>query len=320
MSERLILVTGAGGFVGRHLCAALRRDGWRIRAAVREPRANLVADDVVQVGSISAATDWDRALRDVTAVIHLAARVHVLRDTSGNADWAFDVVNVAGTVRLAQQAARHGVPLTFLSSIGVLGDRTTDRPFSEPDPLNPRTPYTRSKAKAESALKEGKLGNAITIVRAPLIYGPDAPGNFARLVRLVRSGMPLPLGAVQNARTLVSMENLVSLLVRVLRVPATGVRVLHAADAESCSTPELVRILAEGLGLPSRLVRVPVSLLRAAGRLSGRLREVQQLTESLEVNSDATCLSLEWSPPLAVREALLRSVRGTAATPRSSSA
>ena len=304
-----ILVTGASGFVGQALCSSLLTQGHAVRAAVRSaglPSANGL--DVVAVGDVGAQTDWSAALSGVDCVIHCAARAHVMHETAADALEAYRTVNVAGTRRLAEQAATLGVRrFVFLSSIHVNGVFTHGAHLFEHDDVPaPIENYAISKWEAEKVLWEvsAKTGLEVVVVRPPLVYGPGVKGNMLRLLSMVASGMPLPLGAVHNQRSLVGLDNLVDLLIHCVDHPAAAGQVLLVSDGEDLSTPELIRVLAQAMGKPSRLVPVPVLLLRAAGSLLGKGAEVDRLVGSLQVDSNHTRELLDWSPPVSVDEGL----------------
>ena len=307
-SPRRILVTGATGFVGRTLVERLGADGRSVRAAVRAESAALPAGvETSRVDDIGPDTDWRAALTGVDAIIHLAARAHVLRDSSTDAYALYRAVNTLGALRLAEAAAAAGVRrFVFLSSVRVHGARSTGAPFTETSPLVAEDPYGRSKADAERGLaslaRAGRLEPVI--LRPPLIYGPGARGNFARLVALVARGVPLPLGAVRNRRSLIFVGNLVDAIVRSLDHPAAAGETFMVSDGEDLSTPDLVRRIARALGKPARLIPVPTALLRLGGAVAGRSDDVARLLDDLVVDSSRIRAQLDWTPPFRLDEAL----------------
>jgi nucleoside-diphosphate-sugar epimerase len=238
-----------------------------------------------------------------------------MRETGADPMAAFRQVNVAGTRRLAEAAATMGVRrLVYLSSIKVNGDSTlASAMFSHDDMPAPEDPYGVSKWEAEVALQEvaTDFSLEIVIVRPPLVYGPGVKANFLRLVRLVRNGVPLPLGSVKNKRSLVSLDNLVDLLIRCTEHPAAAGQTLLASDGQDLSTPELIRGLAAAMGRSARLLPVPPAMLRLGGRLTGRMDEVERLIGSLQVDIEHTCQTLNWTPPVPVAEGLRRAVAGS---------
>lgn len=299
-----VIVTGASGFVGRNLCPELVRRGHDVVPVSRTAG--------VSVGEIDADTEWSHVLQPGATVVHLAARAHVL-DHAAASDWAaFRSVNLDGTRRLAEQAAEARVKrLIFMSSVRVLGTHTNGRPpFSASDLPAPAEAYAVSKHEAELALADvaDRTGLEICILRPPLVYGPGAAGNVARLLRLVRRGIPLPLGAIDNARSLIGVDNLVDLIATCISHPAAAGRTFLAADGVAVSTPELIRAIARAAGVRARLVPVPVGLLRFGGRLTGRRAEVDRLVGSLEVDASETRAALDWTPPISMADGLRRMV------------
>lgn len=314
-----LLVTGATGFIGRALCMTAVRRGWTVRAAVRGggPPAGV---DGVAVGDIDAQTCWDEALHGVDTVIHLAARVHVLRDAATDPLAEFRRVNAAATGQLARAAIRHGVRrLVFVSSVKVNGEAT--RPgerFRESDPPAPVDAYGRSKLEAEQLLRDiaAADGLEVVIVRPPLVYGPGVRGNFARLLATVRRGVPLPLASVDNARSLVYVGNLVDALLLCAVHPAAAGQTYLVSDGEDLSTPALLRAVAMAGSVRASLWPFPPSLLLAAGSLLGRRQDLVRLLESLQVDNGKIRSELGWVPPFSVAEALQNTWEPACATSR----
>lgn len=303
-----VLVTGANGFVGGHLRAWLAARNIDCCGAVRSFPGG---GDIEVVGEVDGTTDWTRALTGITVVVHLAARVHVLREKAVDPLAEFRRVNAAGTARLARQAAEAGVRrFILLSTIKVNGEETFGHPFGPDDPPAPVDPYSISKLEAEEALLRiaGETGMEAVILRPPLVYGKGVGGNFARLVRLVRRGWYLPLGSIRNRRSLVGVENLCSLITACLAHPAATNRVLLVSDGRDLSTPELIRAIAGACGVKPRLLPLPVPLLHLLAGLCGRKMEVRRLTGSLQLDSSGTSTLLEWQPPLSVAQGLRMSV------------
>jgi nucleoside-diphosphate-sugar epimerase len=305
-----VLVTGASGFVGRCLCAVLAGRGYRVRAAIRSvtPATAGIAEQVI-VDSLGANTDWGSALDGVDLVIHLAAQAHRL-DATRNDEASFMRVNGLGTRRLVEASIAAGVSkLVYLSSIKVNGECTSGRAFSAADEPRPQDAYARSKWQGEQYTWQ-TAGNAIqaAIVRAPLVYGSGVRANFLRLMRWVDRRRPLPFGAVQNVRSMISVWNLADALVRVAEHPAAPSHVWMVSDDHDLSTPEVIRLIGELMGRPARLVSVPVGLLRLVGTLGGLRAEMDRLCGSLALDISATREQLDWVPPISVREGVARTV------------
>ena len=315
----MIAVTGAAGFVGAALCGELYSRGFAVRSVVRSLHSAEPASGVEQiaVSNLDAATDWSSALRGVDCVIHCAARAHVMHETEADALAAYRSVNVDGSRRLAEQAAAAGVRrLVYLSSIKVNGESTDGlpRPFgARNDEVNPEDSYGVSKWEAEQALWAVAASTCleVVVVRPPLVYGPNVKGNLARLLKLVRLGVPLPFGAVQNQRSLIGLDNLVDLLIRCVDHPAAAGQTLLVSDGEDISTPDLLRYMANALGRSARLLPMSVALLRLVGRALGKQAEIDRLVGSLKIDSRHTRELLDWNPPVSVAEGIRRMVQGS---------
>lgn len=302
-----ILVTGANGFVGTALCVELERRSMAFTGAVRKS-ANPAQ---LAIGELSATTDWSQALAGCDAVIHLAARVHVMNDTSDDPLAAFRAVNVAASVHLARQAAQHGVKrFVFVSSVKVNGEATGTRPFTAFDAAAPQDPYGQSKLEAELALKEVALatGLELVIVRPPLVYGPGVRANFMRLMQLAKIGLPLPLGAIHNRRSMVALDNLVDLLILCCRHPAAPGQTFMVSDDHDVSIGELLRMLASGMGKRTWLMPVPAGLIQRCAALLGKKAVADRLLGSLQVDIGHTKSTLGWKPVLDMQESINKTV------------
>ena len=300
-----VLVTGANGFIGWALCGVLAASGRRVRKAVRMPVPGL--PDAVVVGDIGPDTDWRTALEGVSGVVHLAARTHVLRETATDPLAAYRKINVSGTERLARSAAAGGIRrLVIVSSVKVSGERTEERPFTEDGAPRPEDAYGVSKWEAEQALSRiaAETGLEVVVLRPPLVYGPGVKGNFLRLMNLVARGVPLPLGAVDNRRSLIYTGNLAGAIVKALDAPQAAGRTYLVSDGEDVSTPDLVRGLARALGVKPRLLSLPLSALDRGARLAGRRAEFVRLTSSLQVDSSRIRRELDWRPPFTLAQGL----------------
>ena len=308
-----VLVTGATGFVGTALCEMLDRRGYTVRAAQRvlQPRAGQ-AFDAVAVGEIGPSTDWNAALEDVQAVVHLAARVHVMRETATDPLSEFRYLNVGATENLAHRAAAAGVKrFVYVSSIKVNGESTKEKAFTASAVPRPEDAYAQSKLDAERVLLEigNRSGIEVVIVRPPLVYGPGVKGNFLSLLRWIKCGLPIPLARCNNRRSLVGITNLADLLIRCVSHPAASNKIILAGDGEDLSTPELIQRLARVLGQQVRLLSVPTSWLRFASYALGRPGVYERLCSSLQIDIAETKLLLEWRPPLTVNEEFERTAR-----------
>jgi nucleoside-diphosphate-sugar epimerase len=293
-----VLVTGANGFVGARLCAALARDGVSVRAAVRSS-AQLPAlpCPAVAVGDIDAGTDWRDALRGVDTVAHLAARAHVMADSASDRLEAYRRVNVAGTVQLARAAVAAGVRrIVFVSSIKVNGESSGQPGFNESDVPQPEDEYGVSKLEAERLLADVCAGAATecSVLRPPLVYGPGVKGNLAALLRAIDRGVPLPLGCIDNARSLLGVDNLVAAIRLCLEHPDASGRTFVVSDDQPVSSKVLARTIAAALGRPARLLPIPVTVLRALGALTGHSAAVKRLTGSLVVDNRSIRDHLGW--------------------------
>jgi nucleoside-diphosphate-sugar epimerase len=251
-------------------------------------------------------------LAGVAVVVHAAARAHVMDETAVDSLAEFRRVNVAGTLRLAEQAAAMGVRrYVFVSSIGVNGVQSAPgKAFSEADQPNPHNAYALSKWEAEQGLIQiaVETGLEVVIIRPPLVYGPGAPGNFGSLMRAVRRGWPLPLGAIHNQRSLVALDNLVDFIVTCITHPQAANQTFLVSDGQDLSTTELVRGMVQAAGVPSRLLPVPVWALQAGASLLGKGDVVQRLCGNLQVDISKARSLLGWAPPVSVQEGLRRAM------------
>lgn len=304
-----VLVTGATGFVGLALTRLLVYQGVEVVGGVRMVSSNLpLGVSQVFVGDIQSGTDWMNALDGADTVVHLAARVHVMRDDAADPLVEFRQVNVAGTLNLARQAAMAGVRrFVFVSSIKVNGEYTVlGKPFSAHDKPVPQDPYGISKYEAERGLLdlESETGMEVVIIRPPLVYGPGVKANFASMMSWLDRGVPLPLGAVHNQRSLVALNNLVDLIVTCLDHPKAVNQTFLVSDGEDLSTTELLQRMGRALGKPARLIPVPVDVMQVAANLLGKGAVAQRLFGSLQVDSSKARDLLGWKPVVTVDEAL----------------
>jgi nucleoside-diphosphate-sugar epimerase len=311
-----ILVTGPDGFVGSALCAALVKHGYAVRGAQWRPAPLPPGCDSVSVGDIGSRTDWAPALNDVDAVVHLAARVPLSADTPDGSLAEFHEVNVNGTRSLAEAAVGVGVRrLILMSSIKVNGESTpptVSAAFTEADAPAPEDAYGTSKLEAERVLLATARPSTMetVVLRAPLIYGRGVKGNFARLLKLADSGLPMPFGAVRNRRSLLYLGNLVDVIVQCIEHPAAANEMFVLSDGEDLSTADLLREIRRAMGRPPRLVPVPSALFHFVGRITGKSSAVARLLEWLVVDSRKVRAHLGWHPPYSVRQGLAETVKG----------
>ena len=310
-----VLVTGSTGFVGKALIPAILFRGHHPVEAVRRTKEK--PNDRVStfvVGNIDGTTGWSKAVQSAEAVIHLAARVHVMSESDGDPLAEYRRVNTEGTLNLARQAAEVGVRrFISLSTIGVNGNSTLHgKVFAPTDTPSPHDPYSMSKHEAEIGLHSiaKSTGMELVIIRPPLVYGANAPGNFGKLTRLVAKSLPLPLGSINNRRSLVGIDNLVDFIITCLEQPTAANETFMVSDGEDLSTPDLIRRMARTMNRPARLLPVPVWALQAGAWLLGKGDAVQRLCGNLQVDISKSRTLLGWNPPISVDEGLRRAVGG----------
>ena len=336
-----VLVTGASGFIGRALCSRLLAEGWRVRGTVRSNNQFTRLPDgveTIKIDSVGLETDWSKALEGIDIVIHLAARVHVMKDSTADSPAEYRQVNVAGTEGLARGAVTKGVHrLVFMSSIKVNGEGTGGKSrghpseiekkkafhgvkrsevrgrggelkdvFSEKDVPEPQDPYAVSKWEAEQILNEiaADTGLEVAILRSPLVYGPGVRANFLKLMKIVQRGIPLPLGKVNNRRSLIYLENLADAIITCASHSKAKGQTYLVSDGEDLTTPDLIRRIASALGRPARIFAFPTFWLRLAARLLGKGAAVDRLLGTLTIDMSKIQRELEWTPPYKMNHGL----------------
>lgn len=317
----MIFVTGASGFVGRALVSRLAAQR-SLKVSSRQITGGFLENvEIVQAG-LAADQDWSVVLAGVGAVIHCAARVHVMSEQSADPLAEFRRVNVDGTMALARQSATAGVRrFIFISSIKVNGEQTGPGvPYVADQLPNPEDPYGISKMEAEQGLRAlaTETGMEVVIIRPVLVYGPGVKANFLSMMRWLHNGVPLPFGDIHNSRSLVSLDNLVDLIVTCIDHPAAANQTFLVSDGEDLSTTELLRRMGAALGKPARLLPVPSRLLEVGAALLGKQSLAQRLCGSLHVDISKTRKLLGWSPPVSVDDALLRTATHFLAQPKDS--
>ena len=322
-----ILITGSSGFIGQSLAKYLSQLDKIVCGTIRSDNSFLPNTKIeyVYVGDISIKPNWKDILNDVDCVIHCAGKAHVMKAAANDLSEIYRSVNVDGTKQLAEQAAEAQVKrLIFLSSIKVNGESTKNyhidkflndqkkSVFTHKDLANPKDLYAKSKLEAEKVLWEisSRTGLEVVIVRLPLVYGYGVKGNLARLIKLVRSGIPLPLSIVKNQRSMIGIDNLADLLIRCIDHPQGIGKTFLASDGEDLSTPELIRLIALAIGRKANLFPVPLFSLKFLSSILGRREEVDRLVGSLRIDNNYTKKILNWTPPLSVKEGIRRMVQG----------
>jgi nucleoside-diphosphate-sugar epimerase len=307
MSSHL-LVTGANGFVGKVLCKELLKHNYSVRAAIRRGVIFDDCSDTVTIPVIGADTDWNAALADVDVVIHLAARVHIMNDSVSNPLAEFRKTNVDATLILAKQAVTAGVKrFIFISSVKVNGEFTNiGEPFKETDLPMPNDFYGLSKYEAEQGLLAlaKETGLEVVIIRPPLIYGPGVKANFASMLRVLKKGLPLPLGAIHNKRSFVYIGNLVSLLLLCINHPRAVNQIFFVSDGQDLSTTELLKICANAFNIKAWLIPVPSRLIAVVASVLGKSDIAQRLCGTLQIDISKAKNILGWRPVVTVLDGL----------------
>jgi nucleoside-diphosphate-sugar epimerase len=305
------LITGANGFIGKVLIKRLSQDGHLVSALVRKKIEVPYSNETFLIPSINAKTNWAELLKDRDVVIHLLARVHIMNDKASDPLMEFRKINVDVTIALAKEAARQGIKrFVFLSSVKVNGESTSDHPFSETNLVHPQDAYAISKWEAEEALRQisKETGMEIVIIRSPLVYGPNVKANFLKMMQYVKQGIPLPLGSIQNKRSLIGIDNLVDFITTTISHPKAANQTFLISDDEDISTTNLLRRIGECMEKPARLIPISPKILSFLFKIIGRQDFGDRLLGSLEIDITKAKKLLAWSPPLTLNEGLRASV------------
>jgi len=295
-----ILITGANGFIGSHLVNRVEPNNTVIRHG-RTTNTLLRSSNILQV-DINGRSDWRAGLQGVDVIVHLAAIAH----NNSNDRATIDEVNIKGTINLAQQAVESGVKrFIFISSIGVLGN-STNSPFDESFIPFPHSIYAASKLRAEEGLlkicKDTKL--EVVIIRPVLVYGKGAPGNFSKLIALIKKMPVLPFGLTVNKRSFISVNNLVDFISVCIKHPKAKNEVFCISDGHDASIREFTAAISRGLSKNVNQLPIPVFVLRVLGKLLGRADQMEQLVGDLQVDISKAKLLLGWSPPETMLQAM----------------
>jgi nucleoside-diphosphate-sugar epimerase len=311
-----ICITGANGFIGKTLCKSLKANNNHIQGFVRamDLYNNSSKTEYISVGDIGSKTNWKDHLNGFDCVIHCAGLTHQMSSIKDIN--IYNLVNIDGTKRLAEKSVEAGIKrLVFLSSVKVNGESTYQinmkQKFSYKDKPNPQDLYAKSKLGAEKALWEisSRTGLEVVVVRLPLVYGYGVKGNLERLIKLVKSGIPLPLSLVKNKRSMIGMDNLVDLLIRCIDHPEARGKTFLASDGEDLSTPELIKLIASSMEKKANLFPFPISMLKFLASVLGKREEINRLVGSLRIDGSYTKEILNWTPTISVEEGIRRMVQ-----------
>lgn len=325
--KKKILVTGSNGFIGQSLIKSLLKKNKSVRGTVRS-NISLSANNEIEyiyINDINNKTNWNESLINIDTIIHCAGRVHSMKTKKKQGEQKiYHSVNVDGTKQLAEQAAEAKIRrLIFLSSIKVNGENTCNDDkdqhlnkkkivFSHNDLVSPNGLYAKSKLEAEKALWtiSSRTGLEVVVVRLPLVYGHGVKGNLARLIKLVKLGIPLPLSIIKNKRSMIGLDNLIDLLINCIDHPEASGKTFLASDGKDLSTPDLIRLIALSMGKKANLFPLPVFMLKFLGSILGRREEINRLVGSLKIDKSYTKKILNWIPPLSVEEGIRRMIQG----------
>ena len=309
-----VLVTGANGFIGNALCRRMLDEGWNVRGAIRsiEKKESLPSGvDAIEIGSIGPDTRWETALKDIEAVVHLAAELNFKKHDSAEKLSLYRKTNVIGTINLAKIAESMGVRrFIFLSSIKVNGEGRVS-PYTEKDKPIPIDPYSMFKLEAEQFLEEfsSRTSLEVVVLRPPLVYGPGVKGNYLKMIKLIDKGVPLPFARVENDRSLLFLGNLIDAIVTCIKHPDAAGKKYLVSDRENVSTPELIKRIAASLGKSARLFSLPPGLVEILAKLVGKSKAIKRLLNSLTVDILKIRQELSWQPPYTQQEGIVQTTQ-----------
>ena len=303
-----ILITGANGFIGAHLCQELSNRNISFRSTARNTNENHYIDFISC--DLETTETLNHLMDGCDVVVHLAGRAHV---TSDDSQEKYRIANEFITQRIANAAAKNGISrFVYLSSIKVNGESSSPGiPIRQSDTPNPSDNYGRSKLAAELALQEICRANSMdyVIIRPVLVYGKGVKANFSALVSAVKKGLPLPIASVKNTRSMIGISNLINLIVDACTNPKAANQTFLASDGIDMSTPELVRLIAKSLNRRTRIFPFPISILRSLAVVFGKSSVIDKLTGSLSVDISHTTNTLNWRPPFSVESEIAKAVK-----------
>ena len=314
MNNDKVLITGANGFVGHALSKNLSLSGkHNVLALVRREIENTISNtSYIRIKDLSNSSELAKHLNGIETIIHCAARAHILHDTEANPLTTFRKINTENTLNFAQLAALAGIKrFIFISSIGVNGSYTiAGTLFAENTQPKPHNAYAISKWEAEQGLMNiaAETGLEVVIIRPPLVYGYNAPGNFGSLVKAITRGIPLPLKNINNQRSFIALDNLIDFIITCATHPNAANQTFLISDGHDLSTPDLIRGIASAAGVPARLFPMPTWALQMSGNLLGKGDAIQRLCGNLQVDISKARDLLGWTPLISVEEGLKRAV------------
>ncbi|MFM5164195.1 UDP-glucose 4-epimerase family protein [Aeromonas rivipollensis] len=306
----MILLTGATGFVGNAVFTQLMQQGFSVRTYGRRAPVKSIAHTRHVTGDIGGVENYAAALQDIDVVIHCAAQAHMMNSSANNCAGMYNDTNVDGSINLARQAIAAGVSrFIFISSVKVNGESTTNtQAFNHASLPAPEDDYGRSKQSAEDGLRilVANSGMELVVIRPPLVYGPGVKGNFCSLLAVAKKNLPLPLGAINNQRSMVALDNLVDLIITCIAHPHAANQIFLVSDDQDISTTQLLERMTRAAGKSPRLLPLPMSWLRLVGRLTGKQALIERLCGNLQIDISHTKATLGWQPPISVEEGIKR--------------